>query len=171
MTDEQIIDGILAHEGSAYTDIPGDRGGPTKYGITQGALADFWGEPATAEDVMALTELEARKFYRFRHIEQPGFDHITNSEVRGLVVDCGVNHGIHAAVVLLQRAARVSDDGDLGPVTLEAVNHAEASKLYLRLCAARARYYGKIITHDATQSKFAAGWASRLADFIEAAAL
>jgi lysozyme family protein len=170
MTDEQIIDGILAHEGSAYADIPGDKGGPTKYGVTLRALEEFRGQPVTAAEVEALTENEARKFYQFEYIEKPGFDYIVNQQVRALVADCGVNHGVRNAIILLQRAAGVKDDGDFGPVTLEAVNHADGRALYLRLCAARARFYGKIVTHDPTQAKFDAGWMDRLADFIEAAA-
>ena len=30
---EEMIDDILKREGSAYTDHPKDRGGPTRYGV------------------------------------------------------------------------------------------------------------------------------------------
>ena len=42
MTDSEIISAILVREGGGrYTDVPADRGGPTKYGITQAALAEY----------------------------------------------------------------------------------------------------------------------------------
>lgn len=38
-TIDDIISDIIRAEGTAYTNDPRDSGGPTKYGITQAALA------------------------------------------------------------------------------------------------------------------------------------
>lgn len=166
MSPEAIIDDILRREGG-YIDHPADRGGATKHGITLKVLADWRGQPVTADDVKKLTEVEAREIYRERYIVEPRLHKIIDEKVRALAVDCAVNHGPRQAVKLLQLAACVFPDGDLGPKTEAAVSRMDPAALYRRLCAARVRFYGQIITKDPSQSVFAAGWANRVAEFIE----
>ena len=64
-TIEQILDDILRREGG-YVNHPADRGGPTNFGITAQTLGSWrkLGRPATAAEVQALTEPEARAIYR-----------------------------------------------------------------------------------------------------------
>jgi lysozyme family protein len=169
MTPNEIIDGILRREGG-FVDHPADKGGPTKYGITQAALAEWLGRPATVDDVKQLSEHEAREIYREQYIVRPGFLGIDNDAVRALAIDCAVNHGVKRAVQLLQEAARVFTDGIFGPNTKDAVNRMTAAVLYRRLCAARVRLYGQIITKNPSQAVFAAGWCNRVAEFIQESA-
>jgi lysozyme family protein len=166
MTPNDIIDGILRREGG-YVDHPADKGGPTNYGITLATLGTYRGKPVTIDDVIALTQDEAREIYREQYVVRPGFLRISNDAVRALVVDCAVNHGVKSAVTMLQRAARVFPDGILGDHTRAAVNRMMPPALYKRLCAARVRFYGDIITRNPSQAVFAAGWANRAAEFIE----
>jgi lysozyme family protein len=166
VTPSDIIDGILQREGG-YVDHAADKGGATKYGVTQATLAEWLGRPVTTDDVKRLTEQEAREIYREEYITRPGFLGIESEAVRTLAVDCAVNHGVKRAVQLLQEAAHVFTDGVFGPNTRDAVNRMTAAVLYRRLCAARVRLYGQIITKNPSQSAFAAGWANRVADFIE----
>jgi lysozyme family protein len=169
VTPNEIIEAILRREGG-YVDHPADKGGATKYGITQATLAEWMGRPATIDDVKQLTEHEAREIYREQYIVRPGFLGIDNDAVRALAIDCAVNHGVKRAVQLLQEAARVFTDGIFGPNTKDAVNRMTAAVLYRRLCAARVRLYGQIITKNPTQSVFAAGWCNRVAEFIQESA-
>jgi lysozyme family protein len=166
MSPEQIIDGILRREGG-YVDHPADRGGPTKYGITQKTLSDWRGRAVSADDVKSLAEVEAREIFRERYMLAPKFHLVNDPKVRALAVDCAVNHGPQQAVKLLQLAARVFPDGILGLKTEAAVNRMAPTALYARLCAARIRFYGQIIRRDSTQHVFAEGWANRVAEFIE----
>jgi lysozyme family protein len=167
VTPSEIIDDLIRREGDKFTDHPADRGGKTKYGVTQATLSEWLGRPATVDDVKSLTEHEAREIYRDAYITRPGFLGIESDAVRALAVDCAVNHGVKRAVQLLQEAAHVVTDGVLGPNTREAVNHMTAAVLYRRLCAARVRLYGEIITKNPPQAIFAAGWCNRVAEFIE----
>jgi lysozyme family protein len=168
MTPSQIIDDLLVREGG-FVDHPDDKGGPTNFGITQATLAEWRSRPVTVDDVRNLTVGEAREIYGQLYIMGPGFLAIIDSQVRGLAVDCAVNHGPKRAVQLLQEAARVFTDGVLGPATEAAINRMTPSVLYRRMCAARVRLYGTIITKDPSQAVFAAGWANRVATFIEQA--
>lgn len=169
MTDsiDTIIDGVLEREGgSAYTDAPADKGGPTRWGVTQGSLEDWRGHPVTAKDVEALTEDEARRIYRKKYVERPGFALVTNLLLREILVDMEVNHRPGVAVKLLQRALGIKEDGILGPVTAAAVNRSDQNAVFRDVAAFRVEHYMKILHDDPTQAKWANGWGSRAAGFV-----
>jgi lysozyme family protein len=167
MTDDDIISGILAREGGFVND-PADRGGATNRGVTLNTFRKWRKDDrATVDELATLTEMEARMIYKSLYIEEPGFVGLTDDRLRALVVDSGVNHGPTNATFMLQRAIGVRVDGVCGPKTLKAANEA-GPELYYRMCGQRARLYGQIITQRPNQSRFAAGWMNRLAEFIEA---
>lgn len=162
-----VLDDILANEGSTYTDRPEDRGGPTKYGITQATLSAYRGRPCTALEVENLSEAEARAIYTQRYVRGPGFTKIIDDKLMALAVDCAVLHGQKRAVRWLQEIVGTTADGVLGPKTAEAINRGDAHRLYLKLIATRVRFLGRLITDDKRQAVFAAGWANRVARFLE----
>ena len=165
MTIGTIISDILVREGG-YVDRSEDKGGPTKFGITLATLAEWRGKPCTAQDVRELQVAEAEAIYRDRYIVRPGFVGLPDP-LRGLVVDCGVNHGTDRATRWLQKAAGVAQDGQIGPDSEKAIASCDPAALYRKVLAARVRFYGRIITDNATQAVFAAGWANRAASFID----
>jgi len=166
-----LITDVLKREGwDKYTNHAEDRGGPTKWGITQRAWSGYIGRDATADDIAVITELQARTFYLHEYIIKPHFDLIENAFVQELVIDCGVNHGTRAAAKWLQRAAGAKADGAVGPNTLFAVNTASPYILALRILASRVKLYGRLVTRDHRQAKFAAGWNARAASFLTALA-
>lgn len=167
-SNDRIINEILHREGDRYTEHPNDRGGPTKYGITLRALEIWRGRKLAPASVRNLTEDEARYIYEKTYIKSPGFDKIEDEQLRGLVVDSGVQHGTSRAIVWLQKAAGVNTDGIIGPITIRAVNNNPGT-IYNRLLAERIRFYGRIISDDPLQAKFAAGWANRVSEFVERA--
>ena len=168
MNVSDIITEILGREGSKYTNDPADKGGPTKFGITQKTLSDYRGQPVTPEEVARLTEPEARSIYFQLFVRGPGFQKIIDEQLMALAVDCAVNHGRSRCVKWLQAIAGVTQDGVLGPMTADAINRMDARTVYRRLLAQRVRSYGRLVTDDPTQARFAAGWANRAAEFIEA---
>lgn len=173
MTPDQIIDGILRREGAEYTNLPADRGGPTKYGVTLKTLAQARGQAVTADDVRMLTEAEARDVYRLLFIRQPGFDRIADPAVRELVIDTGVNHGQGRAARWLQETinrrfgGKLKVDGACGPATLAAVNAAPPRALFAALLARRIAGYADLVQNDRSQLVFLEGWNARAAEFID----
>lgn len=186
-TAAQIVDDLIRREGSTFTDHPADRGGPTKYGITQATLQG-WRRRSNAlaivnsADVAALEEGEARAIYQRLFILDPGFDLLEDESLRALLVDAGVQHGPDVAVRWLQAAVGVSVDGRLGPLTATKTNSTNLRWLFAELVAVRCSYYGALVTKDAKlkaakdagfrlQAENAHGWSNRLAEFIRETAV
>ena len=169
MNDAELIDAVLVHEGSEYTNVPGDHGGPTKFGVTLATLSAWRHQDCTPFDVEHLSLTEARVILQDLYIKQPGFERIASDVLRGALVDFGVNSGPAQAIKALQKVLGVTVDGVLGPETEKAANLKTGPFLALKVNAGRVRLYGRIITNDPTQAKFASGWANRIADQIEAA--
>jgi lysozyme family protein len=164
MTAEDVITEVLRREGG-YVNHASDRGGPTNYGITLKTLAAWRGQPVTAEDVLALTEAEARDIYRREYIERPGLDQIADPLLRGLLVDYAVHSGPRRAIEELQRVAGVTVDGKIGPQTLSAVAVKGAESLRRGVLRARGRYLARLLS-DPSQRVFAGGWLNRLMEFV-----
>ena len=164
MTSEDVITEVIRREGG-YVDHPSDRGGPTHYGITLKTLAAWRGQPVTEDDVLALTETEARQIYRREYIERPGLDQIADPLLRGLLVDYAVHSGPRRAIEELQRVSGVTVDGKLGPQTLSAVAVKGAESLRRGVLRARGRYLARLLS-DPSQRVFAAGWLNRLMEFV-----
>jgi lysozyme family protein len=160
-TDDDIIGLILHHEGSAYTNDPVDRGGPTKYGITLTALREWLHNPRlTAADVKALTEPTAREFYRTIHVRP--FDRLPEP-VRVNVIDFGVNAGVRRAAITLQQIIRATVDGGIGPETIRLANARDWNPQYV---GARLLFYERLIAADPSQIKWRNGWHNRALAFL-----
>jgi len=164
---EDIITDVLKAEGwDEYTNRPNDRGGPTKWGITQKAWAAWRGREVSIDEIKAITEPQAREFYEAEYILAPRFNHLPE-RIRAMVIDCGVNHGPERASKWVQRAVGAKEDGVIGPKTLAAVTASNPVVTYLRICAYRVSFYGKLVTSDPTQAENAHGWNNRAAKWIE----
>lgn len=164
-----MLTAILKREGG-YSDHAADKGGPTNFGITLATLSAWRGAPATATDVSLLTEPEARSIYTKRYFQDPGFDKVPGEDLQAVLLDCAVNHGPRQAIRMLQSAVGVTEDGMLGPVTLDALPGLDQRRTALKVLAERARLYGRIISANHSQAVFAAGWCNRLAEMIEGVA-
>jgi lysozyme family protein len=159
MNNQKIITYILKHEGGdKFTDHPSDRGGRTKWGIT---------ERAYGGDVRNITEAQAREFYEREYILRPKFDRIEDDLLRYLVVDAGVNHGVRLAAKWLQRAAGAVEDGVVGPKTLAAVNEQDPTAIFLRVLGYRFVLWADLVRRDRSQAAFIAGWQRRGVHFLE----
>lgn len=178
---EKVIAEVIRREGSKYTNYPADRGGPTKWGITQATLSAFLGRPASISDVQNLTEELATRIYRENYIVKPGFVHVLAlSELVGAeLVDSGVNVGPARAAKWLQTAlnafnnrgkhyADIAVDGMIGSKTLVAMREffsyrgkAKAELVLFRaLNALQGAHYLNLVERSESQEQFAFGWFS-----------
>lgn len=172
---EAILDGLLRREGgSTYTDHPADRGGPTKYGMTE-ATARQAGYTGRMQD---LTEAQARAIYRKVFVADPGFDKIMDLDpsVGAELIDTGVNVSPARAARFLQRwlngfnvggyrYTELKVDGNAGPATREALRAYIAwrgplgvTALLRGLNGSQAEHYLALTEADRTQRAFLFGW-------------
>jgi lysozyme family protein len=166
MLDDIITDVMKAEGWDTFTNDPTDRGGPTKWGITRKAWAEWRGHAVTAEDIESITEPQARDFYEKLYVLGPKF-HLLGAHLTAMVVDCGVNHGVRAASKWVQRAVGAKQDGVIGAKTLAAVTSQNPIAIYLRVSASRTRLYGRIVGRDITQQKYISGWNNRAAKWLD----
>lgn len=158
---DPVIKKIIGRE-KGYVNHPKDRGGPTKYGITQGTLSKHLGRPATAADVAKLTPEAAADIYDREYASR--FRFIKDEKLRDLVTDSAVHHGPQDAIRFLQKAAGLQPDGLLGPQTVDAVSKMPVADVYDRVLGQRVR---KIQTLGRGNKTFAAGWNKRLEEFMQ----
>lgn len=170
---DAIIDRILGYEGG-YVNHPADRGGPTNMGMTAATLTSWRGHPVVASDIAALGRDEAIAICRKRFIEEPGFGDIADLRLRGFIVDWGWASGPGTAAKGLQRAVNavigrgiLAVDGVVGPNTLSAVHSLDGDVLWRHVIGQRLWQTFRLVTDHPEQATFAAGWANRIADYIE----
>ena len=124
-----LIDEVIAREGG-FSDHPADRGGATRWGITQ-SVARAHGYHG---DMRLLPRGIAQTIYRARYWDGPQFYRIaTHSEkIAAEIFDSGVNMGPGVAAHFLQRALNalnrngkdysdIGIDGRVGPNTETAL--------------------------------------------------
>ncbi|GAA5585628.1 hypothetical protein Acal01_00761 [Acinetobacter calcoaceticus] len=130
MNIEQYLEELIKREGG-YVNNPGDRGGATKYGITE-AVARSNAYKGNMKDLPLDV---AKAIYKKQYWTAPRFDQVNviSSLVTEELLDTGVNCGTGFAKPLLQRALNLLNnqdkagwpdltvDGVYGPATLNAL--------------------------------------------------
>lgn len=137
---------ILQHEGG-YVNDPRDPGGETKYGISKRAYP--------GENIKDLAVDRAGELYKRDYWDKLRCDELPPA-VAVVAFDIAVNQGPGAAVKILQEAVRATQDGILGPKTIEAakkMGHRAAAEM----TAIRIRRY--IVTPNF--ATYGAGWIRR----------
>ena len=165
---DEIIDAVIEKEGRTFTNRPNDRGGPTKFGITQRTLSAYLGRQASIEEVKNLTEPDARRIYTDLFIERPRFDEIEDADLQLVIIDIGVHSGPPRAARFLQKELGLKADGIVGPITLGAANHPDldVEQFINAVTIRRINFLGRLISKDHRQAENAGGWLRRATSFF-----
>lgn len=142
--------------------VPGDRGGPTRCGVTQ-TVYTAWrrahGQPWLPITSMTDTEcadLYAEQYWTAGHCpDLPPALALCHFDG---CVHCGVAQGVR----LLQRALGVHVDGVFGPATRTAVSAMPERRAVGRYLAARVRFYLADVARHPRDAQFLRGWFHRL---------
>lgn len=161
---QHAIQFILEKEGALRSDMgyvndPLDLGGETKGGISKRAYPK--------EDIKNLT-MDRIVFLYHRDYWRQSYCAELPPGISLAVFDGAVQHGYLSSLKLLQEVIGVKADGVIGPKTKSAINAMDAEWVLARLLLRRARYYGRIIIKNPSQSKFFEGWHNRLASLSDA---
>lgn len=174
MNIEQYLQELIKREGG-YVNNPVDRGGATKFGITE-AVARVSGFKGHMQDLPLSV---AKEIYRKQYWISPRFDQVNliSNAVAEVLLDTGVNCGTGFAKPLLQRALNLLNnqdkggwpdlviDGIYGPVTLNvlktfmAKRGEKGEKVLIRvLNIIQGQRYIEICERNPTQEQFFYGW-------------
>lgn len=144
---------LIGHEGG-YVNNPADPGGETRFGISKRSYP--------GEDIKTVTLARAKTIYLRDFWAPAGCDGVP-AAVRFDLFDMAVNSGVRAAVKCLQGAAGCTQDGVLGPKTLQAVGALDGAQLAARFNGARLQF----MTDLPTWASFGKGWARRIASNLK----
>lgn len=150
---------VLAHEGG-YVNDPQDPGGATNRGVTQ-AVYDVWrvDHQLPKRSVKHITPAEVMAIYKRRYWDAVKGDQLP-SGLDYCLFDFAVNSGPKRAATHLQRVLGVSDDGKIGPQTLEAAERAPTTDLIHAVSNLRQAFLEK----QPHFPRFGRGWTRRVAE-------
>jgi lysozyme family protein len=166
-----------------WSNHPVDRGGKTKYGVTEGTWKEYCArflngvEPYPIEDI---TKTDSEQVFYHLYWNPAGLDRMEREgvpqSVLNFVFDACVNHGFHTGCKLLQRAynvvrydqdAPLKEDGLIGSKTVDAVRRfvnkpENLSALLNSYTVERGIFFKAIVAKDSRQRTFIRGWYRRL---------
>lgn len=143
---------------SGYSNNPNDKGGETKFGVT----AKTYGQ-----SVKNLTLQQAHEFYKSEFWISINCDSVANisAPVAAIYFDAAVNQGQDWAKRALQRVVGVTEDGIIGPYTIEALKKDVGVSLVRVIHSygdERLAKYAHIAIIDHSQEGWLAGWILRV---------
>lgn len=145
---EDAVEIILKHEGG-YVRNPNDPGGETNFGIAKRSYPNL--------NIRELTKEQAIEIYRQDYWDKCKIE-LLPAPLRLIVFDCAINQGPQVSIALLQAALGVNADGDLGPLTLQAIAKANLEKLVQGYARFRLNRY----FDNRNFAVFGEGWVRRL---------
>lgn len=146
----------LSYEGG-FSDNPADPGGATNLGVTLRVLSAYRGRECTVADVRALTRADVTPLYKRDYWDLVAGD-LLAAGVDLIVFDGAVNQGPGTISRMLQGAAGVAVDGQIGEATLKACTDTPAALLIERVRLRRLAAYQAA----GGWPSFGVGWARRL---------
>ena len=153
MTFDEAFERLIGHEGG-YVNHPADPGRETNFGITRRSYP--------GEDIKGMTLARAKEIYLRDFWGPAGCDAMPDA-LRFDVFDMAVNSGPRPAIRMLQRVVGETEDGILGPRTLQAVQSMPAPRLRARFNGLRLAFMADLPTWPA----FGRGWARRIASNLQ----
>ncbi|MBQ2289976.1 MAG: hypothetical protein II249_04830 [Bacteroidaceae bacterium] len=168
-----IIGKNLEHEGG-YVNNKNDRGGETKYGITNPFMEEYKyalpGEKAIP--IRDLTVDDAKLLYKAMW-DRYNLGYIRDKNLAYVIYDYMINSYAGTAArrvqeILNTRGAALKVDGQIGEKSLNAIHNSDYKWLVDEILKNRHHHYREQVKDDYTQHEFYAGWMNRLNKISEA---
>lgn len=157
----------LQHEGGfEHNTVTGEivNHGVTLWTLRSLGILKSTGAPTPADIafVQNLSVEEAGDIYRQQYWDKLLLDQFKDQALANKAFDLAVNTGTNEATRFLQNAAGVPVDGQMGPMTLAAVNSGDPAALLLGLQNTAARYYRQVAQVNPNLAPDLPGWLNRL---------
>ena len=161
---------ILRFEGG-YVNDPLDAGGCTNMGVT----LETWKESGYDKDgdgVITCEDIKLLEFDDFKIIldlfwDSVGADGINNQSLAEIITDFAWGSGQSIASKKIQVLVDANPDGDIGKLTLAAINNfADQQLLFDKYKEARLQYIDAIVANHPDQVRFEKGWKNRINEYV-----
>lgn len=165
MTFPIAFEELILIEGG-YNHDPFDRGGKTKFGVSQQSYPDLDIENLTLEDAQAI--------YRRDYWDALRLDQVDSDLISHEMFDTAVNMWVVVAAKCAQKAANLLSPGSLkvdglfGPRSVAVINQTASVNVYALFKAMNGYQfmeYVDIIENKPKQIRFIKGWMKRIQDF------
>lgn len=166
---------VLKNEGG-YSNKPSDKGGATKYGITEKVAR----QNGYTGDMRYLPENKAKEIYYKQYWLQSKADKVAtiSFNIAFLFFDFSVNSGVKNASKKLQTAINkilkkidetreLKKDGIIGPKTLAEIKYLDENTLFLAYITEILKYYTSLKNPNVGFKINGAGWINRVANNID----
>lgn len=162
------FDRVIGHEGK-FQKLFGDRGnwtgGKVGEGVLKGTKYGLSAMTYPNVDIENLTEEQAKAIYYkdwWVKLDMELFKPALSYQM----FDAAINHGMHNASAMLQRAVGVPDDGSIGAITKRAIDTMTLDDILMCFLSERLEF----MTYVGTWGDFGKGWARRIATNLKLAA-
>lgn len=181
MADFQPAFNITMGNEGGYANNPNDSGGETWRGIARNYWPKWNGWPVVDQIVAthpanlnqalfanASLNTMVEQFYQENFWDTESLSSINCQQTANQLFDIAVNMGMGTAGKILQEAIntltsnKVTVDGMVGPLTVQAANGLNDEALYNAVCALRKQRYENIIAANPSQAAFENSWFSRI---------
>lgn len=160
MTIDEIIEGVIDREGEGEPPylVAGDRGGRTRWGISEKYHPEAWANgPPSRED--------AQRIYRQEYVEP--WAGVFYPALKVQLIDWTVLHGLARTKYYLQKTFGTSEPIDLNRMTnLLNTHNIGARVMNNAMVAARLQLIDKLTDQEKSQKKFEEGWENRALHFM-----
>jgi lysozyme family protein len=163
---------LLRFEGG-FVDDPADPGGATNKGITMQTFrtggAALLGVDPTLNNLKALSDQQAGVIYKALYWNKMHGDDIPLQDLANIVCDFYVNAGANGTkllqTILNDMGAKLTVDGVIGPICVQALAGVDQIEVYGRYKQGRIQYYQDLAHNLPSLAKFLAGWLNRVNAF------
>lgn len=162
---------VITNEGG-YVNDPQDAGGETYKGVARNMNRNWQGwsivdelkkQPGFPASLSRSVELQMKveEIYKSKYWNTVGGDELLSDLVAFSIFDFAVNAGVATSVRLAQMVAEVEADGDIGPVSIAAINKMDEEHFLAAFTVAKIMRYCNICENKPTNRKYFYGWVRR----------
>lgn len=169
---QTAYDIVRKHEGG-YQKMPEDSGNynsrrqlvGTNWGINAQVYENYLKRPPTEQDMRDMPRHIALAIFKQLYWDRIKGDEIRDQQVANILFDGHVNHG-RWGIQMMQGVLGLSRDGIVGPMTLSAINRANAFNLFTAYKKARIAGYHDLVRRRPKDERFLNGWLIRINSFV-----
>lgn len=171
---QKAIDSVLRDEDAmmsgTITDTPGDAGGWTRYGIASRwhpelVSAGYYTDAVDAQDALEIAVRIYNEQYAAPLLLGEVNDQTLATKWLSFAVNASVPTAARAMQYAVNRTSLLSEelalDGQVGPLTIAAINRCMPTSLANSFRLRMVGYYNSICRGNPTQLKFLCGWIDR----------